>query len=169
MLQRGFPGGSVGKESACSAGDGSRWKFNPRAGKIPWRRVWQPTAVFLPGESHGQRSLVGYSPRVSKSRTLLKWLNTHTHTHTHSHATRMGFPGGSHGKEPDYNVGDHDLNPPARKIPWRRECFLTPVFLPGEFHVAVRHDWATNTHMLQGYIVYHGNYSQCFIITTNGV
>ena len=85
MLQRGFPGGSVGKESACSAGDGSRWKFNPRAAKIPWRRAWQPTAVFLPGESHGQRSLVGYSPRVSKSRTLLKWLNTHTNTHTHTH------------------------------------------------------------------------------------
>ena len=30
--------------------------------KIPWRRTWQPTLVFLPGESHGQRSLVGYSP-----------------------------------------------------------------------------------------------------------
>ena len=32
------------------------------SGKIPWRRTWQPTAVFLPGKSHGQRSLVGYSP-----------------------------------------------------------------------------------------------------------
>ena len=31
-------------------------------GKIPWRKAWQPTSVFLPGESHGQRSLVGYSP-----------------------------------------------------------------------------------------------------------
>ena len=31
-------------------------------GKIPWRREWQPTPVFLPGESHGQRSLVGYNP-----------------------------------------------------------------------------------------------------------
>ena len=30
--------------------------------KIPWRRAWQPTPVFLPGDSHGQRSLVGYSP-----------------------------------------------------------------------------------------------------------
>ena len=37
--------------------------FNPWVGKIPWRRKWQPTPVFLPGESHGQRSLVGYSPR----------------------------------------------------------------------------------------------------------
>ena len=41
------------KEFACNAGD---------AGSIPWRRKWQPTPVFLPGKSHGQRSLVGYSP-----------------------------------------------------------------------------------------------------------
>jgi len=34
--------------------------------KIPWRRKWQPTPVFLPGESHGQRSLAGYSPRGCK-------------------------------------------------------------------------------------------------------
>ena len=37
-------------------------QVNPWIGKIPWRRKWQPTPVFLPGESHGQRSLVGYSP-----------------------------------------------------------------------------------------------------------
>ena len=36
--------------------------FYPRVRKIPWRRVWQPTPVSLPGESHGQRSLAGYSP-----------------------------------------------------------------------------------------------------------
>ena len=36
--------------------------FNPRVRKIPWRREWQPTPVLLPGEFHGQRSLVGYSP-----------------------------------------------------------------------------------------------------------
>ena len=36
--------------------------FDPWIGKIPWRREWLPTPVFLPGESHGQRSLVGYSP-----------------------------------------------------------------------------------------------------------
>ena len=34
----------------------------PGVGKIPWRRKWQPTPVFLPGKSHGQRSLVGYGP-----------------------------------------------------------------------------------------------------------
>ena len=36
--------------------------FDPWVGKIPWRKKWQPTPVFLPGESHGQRNLVGYSP-----------------------------------------------------------------------------------------------------------
>ena len=39
-----------------------RCELNPWVGKIPWRRKWQPTPVFLPGKSHGQRSLAGYSP-----------------------------------------------------------------------------------------------------------
>ena len=52
-----FPGGSDGKESTCNAGDLS---LIPGSGKIPWRRAWQPTPVFLPGEFHGQRSLAGY-------------------------------------------------------------------------------------------------------------
>ena len=39
-----------------------RHSFDPWVRKLPWRRKWQPTPVFLPGESHGQRSLVGYSP-----------------------------------------------------------------------------------------------------------
>ena len=44
-------------------------------GKIPWRRKWQPTPVFLPGESHGRRSLVGYSPRGRKETS--EWLHFH--------------------------------------------------------------------------------------------
>ena len=51
----GFPGGSDGKESACNAGS------IPGFEKIPWRRAWQPAPAFLPGQSHGQRSLVGYT------------------------------------------------------------------------------------------------------------
>ena len=39
-----------------------RWRFDPWVRKIPWRRKWQPTPVFLPGKSHGQRRLVGYIP-----------------------------------------------------------------------------------------------------------
>ena len=55
----GFRGGSDGKESTCSAGEPGSI---PGSGRIPWRRKWQPTPVFLPGESHGQRFLAGYSP-----------------------------------------------------------------------------------------------------------
>ena len=55
----GFPGGSVAKKPACQC---RRRGFDPWSRKMPWRRKWQPTPVFLPGKSHGQRSLVGYSP-----------------------------------------------------------------------------------------------------------
>ena len=48
-----------GKEPTCQY---RRHRFSPWGGKIPWRRKWQPTLVFLPGESHGHRRLVGYSP-----------------------------------------------------------------------------------------------------------
>ena len=48
-----------GRESTCQC---RRCRFDPWVGKIPWRRKWKPPPVFLPGEFHGQRSLVGYSP-----------------------------------------------------------------------------------------------------------
>ena len=54
-----FPGSSDGKVSAYNAGG---LGFDPWVGKIPWRRKWQPTPVFLHGKSHGLRSLEGYSP-----------------------------------------------------------------------------------------------------------
>ena len=48
----GFPGGSDSEESTCNAGDlGLIPGFHPWVGKIPWKRVWQPSSVFLPGES----------------------------------------------------------------------------------------------------------------------
>ena len=58
-----FPRWLSGKESACQC---RRCRFDPWVGKIPWRRKWQPTPVFLPIKSHGQRSLEGYSPRDHK-------------------------------------------------------------------------------------------------------
>ena len=58
----GFPGGASGKEPAFQCRRHRRLRFNPWVGKIPWRRAWQPTLVFLPGESHGQRRLVDYGP-----------------------------------------------------------------------------------------------------------
>jgi len=59
----GFPGGDRGKESACQCRRLERHGFDTWVRKISWRRAWQPTPVFLPGESHGQRRLVGYDPQ----------------------------------------------------------------------------------------------------------
>ena len=51
------------KNPLASAGDAREiCRFNPWVGKILWRRAWQPTPVFMLGESHGQRSVVGNSP-----------------------------------------------------------------------------------------------------------
>ena len=58
----GFPSGARGKESTCQCRRPKGCWFDPWVGKIPWRRKWQPIPVPLPGKSHGQRSLVGYSP-----------------------------------------------------------------------------------------------------------
>ena len=66
FLERSFPGGTSGKEPACQSRRHKRRGFDPWVGKIPWRRTWQPTPVFLPGESHGRRSLVGYTPQGCK-------------------------------------------------------------------------------------------------------
>ena len=57
-----------------------RHGFNPWVRKIPWRRKWQPTPVFLPGKSHRQRSLEGYGRKESD--TTEATLRVHTHTHT---------------------------------------------------------------------------------------
>ena len=59
ILKQGLPRRLSGKESACQC---RRYGFDHEVGKMPWRRECQPTAVFLPGESRGQRSLAGYSP-----------------------------------------------------------------------------------------------------------
>ena len=57
-----FPGGVSGNKPACQRRRSKRRGFDPWVGKMPWRRAWHPTPVFLPGECHGQRSPVGYSP-----------------------------------------------------------------------------------------------------------
>ena len=72
-----FPAGTSGKEPACQGRRHKRCGFHPWVQKIPWRRAWQRTPIFLPGESHGQRSLaIVY--RVAKSWTWLKQLSMDT-------------------------------------------------------------------------------------------
>ena len=66
------PHGTSDIEPACQCRRCKRCRFHPWVGKIPWRRAWQPTPVFLPGESHGQRSLVGYSPQSRKESDTTK-------------------------------------------------------------------------------------------------
>ena len=63
---RGFSGGA--RKPACQRGRYKRRGFDPRVGKIPWSRTRQPTLVFLPGESHGQRNLECYSQSIRSQR-----------------------------------------------------------------------------------------------------
>ena len=60
-------GGASGKEPTCQCRRCKRSGFDPSVGKIPWRRAWQHTPVFLPRESHGQRSLRATDHGISKS------------------------------------------------------------------------------------------------------
>ena len=62
----GFPGGANGKEISCQCRRCKRCMFYLQVRKISWRRKRQPTPVFLLWKSHGQRSLVGYSPQGCK-------------------------------------------------------------------------------------------------------
>ena len=73
------------KNLTCSVGDRGSL---PESGKIPWRREWLSTPVFLPGKSHGQRNLEDYSPwgcKESDTTEVTSHSHTHTHTHTHTH------------------------------------------------------------------------------------
>ena len=72
-----FPGSAVKNLPASM-----RCRFHPWVGKTPWRRKWQPTLVFLPGESHGWRSLVGTAHGVARS---------HTHMWTEHHSLLQAF------------------------------------------------------------------------------
>ena len=66
IQNKDFPGGANFEESACQCRKHKRCWFDPWVGKIPWRRAWQTMPVFLPRDSHGQRSLAGYSQWGSK-------------------------------------------------------------------------------------------------------
>ena len=61
VYRLGFPRGTSGKEPTTNS-EVKRHGFESWVEKIPWRRKWEPTLVFLPGKSHGQRSLAGYCP-----------------------------------------------------------------------------------------------------------
>ena len=76
----GFPGDSVVKNLPEGRNHG-RCRFSPWVWKIPWRRAWQPIPVLMPGKSHGQRSLAGYSPWGRKELDMIEQLSMHSMSH----------------------------------------------------------------------------------------
>ena len=84
----GFPRWYSGKQSDCQCRRCKRQSLDPWVRKLTWRRKWQPTPVFLPGESHGERSLAGHSPQGHKKTRLSLHACAYTHTHTHTHTQR---------------------------------------------------------------------------------
>ena len=68
----------MAKNLPASAGDAGDTGSIPGLGRFPWRRKWQPTPVFLPGKSHGQRSLTSYSPWDHKELDTNERLSIHT-------------------------------------------------------------------------------------------
>ena len=102
---RGFPGGSLVKNPPANAGDARDDQGDP------WRRKWQPTPLFLPEASRGQRSLAGYSHEVSKSGT---WLSDWEHTHLNRHGSEKS-ENGSRSFMSD-SLWPHGLNTPRHEI-----------------------------------------------------
>ena len=98
----GFPSGSVVKKPPCNAGDAGD-RFNPSVEKIPWQRAWQSTKVFLPRESHGQKSLAGYSPRGHRESDMTE--------HTHIHSEEFIY---------------HKLSTPMKTPPYEPSIHLSP-------------------------------------------
>ena len=88
-LRLGFPGGTR-KKPPANTGD---MRVRSLGRKIPWRRAWQPSPLSLPGESHGQRSLVGYSPWGRKESDTTAQLSRHAYKLT---VTREERDGGRH-------------------------------------------------------------------------
>ena len=74
---RGLPRWLSPKDPACQCRSHGRRGFDPWVRKIPWRRTWQPNPVFLLGESHGQRSVVGGGPSVCQESDMSIWAGTH--------------------------------------------------------------------------------------------
>ena len=73
--------GLVVKNLPANAGDTRDSGWIPRSGRSPWSRKWQSTPIFLPGKSHGQRSLVGYSLWGRKELDTTEWLSIHVRHH----------------------------------------------------------------------------------------
>ena len=81
----GLPRWHSDKESACQCRSHRRCGLDPRLRKIPWSRKWQTTAVFLPGKSHEQRSLAGYSPWGHRESDTTEYMCTYNAIYSFCH------------------------------------------------------------------------------------
>ena len=114
------------------------------------RRQWHPTPVFLPGKSHGRRSLVGCSPWGREKSDTTEWLHFHF---------SLSCIGEGNGNPLQHSCLENPrdggawwadvlfLHPWVGKFPWRRNWQPTPVFLPGKSHghssLAVYSPWGS--------------------------
>ena len=129
MSTQDLPGGSDSKESASNVGEP---RFSPWVGTFPWRKPWQPTPVFFPGEFCGQRSLAGYSPQVWKESDTTERLTLKRTQHLLVFCIFCifciccifwGFSGGISGKEPACQCRRCKrcgYSSWVGKIPWRK-------------------------------------------------
>ena len=168
MLPKGFPGGLVvKKKSTCNTGD---MGLIPGLGRFSLSRKWQPTPVFLPGKSHGQKNLKVYRP--AKSRT--HWVTEHARVHIAQGEgvpcipdhpvifnvtwSSTGFPGGSEVKASAWNAGDpgsipgwedpleKEMAPHSSTLAWRILWREGPGRLQSTGLQRVGNDWATSLH-----------------------
>ena len=100
----GLPGGTNDKERTCQCRRRKRCRFNPWVGKIPWRRAWQSTPVFLPRESLGQRSLAGNHSQSRKESDMTEAISCMQITNTMNFSLNCFLPLNIYVDICDYNV-----------------------------------------------------------------
>ena len=126
-----------------------RLRFEPWVGQIPWRRKWQPTPVFLPGKSRGQRSLAGYSPLGCKELDVTHQLNNDrnpcllirhlwcTRDHMQCFVCTASF------NPHNLGISEKAMAPHSSTLAWKIPWMEEPGRLQSMGSLRVGHDWAT--------------------------
>ena len=132
---RGFPGGTSRKEPACPCKRPKRHRFDPLVGKIPWRRAQQPTAVFLPGESHGL-------PSIGSGRVGHDWDNLAFYSTFCNQCPALPWPGGEYVTQDrswPHSVWNLNLQQNDTETENGRSSCIPP--LPGLFRLGAKMSW----------------------------